>query len=220
MPIYVISTPIGNLKDITLRALDTLKQSEIILAEDTRRTSILFHHYNIKDKHLVSFNDYNKEKKTPEIIEELKEQKKIALVSDSGTPGISDPGFYLIREAIKNNIQVTPIPGATAAITALISSGFPTDAFEFHGFMPKKEKAKMDFFEKIKDNKKTIILYESPYRLIKTLKVMSEIMPNREICIAREMTKKFEEFIRGTTKELFQKLQHRKIRGEITLVLK
>ncbi len=216
--LYIISTPIGNLKDITLRAIETLKDSNIILAEDTRRTSILLNHYQIKNKQLLSFNDNNKERKTPEIINELK-NKDISLVSDSGTPGISDPGFYLIREAIKNNVNVIPIPGPTAAISALVGSGFPTDSFVFYGFIPKKEKAKIDFFNNIKNSNKTTIIYESPYRLIKTLKILKEIMPNKQICIAREITKKFEEFIRGTAEEIYEKLENKKIKGEITIVI-
>jgi len=219
MPLYIISTPIGNLKDITLRAIETLKALDLILAEDTRRTSILLNHYNIKHKQLTSFNDNNKEKTTPKIITELKNNKSIGLVSDSGTPGISDPGFYLIRESIKNNIKVIPIPGPTASITALTASGFPTDEFTFYGFIPKKEKAKKDFFNKIKNSNKTTIIYESPYRLVKTLKAMSEIMPNKKICIARELTKKFEELIRGTTKEVYHKLKEKNIKGEITIII-
>ena len=219
MPLYIVSTPIGNLSDITIRALDILKESDLILAEDTRRTSILLNHYNIKEKILISFNEHNNKQKTPYIINELNQNKTISLVSDSGTPGISDPGFYLIREAIKNNIQVSPIPGPTASIAALISSGFPTDSFIFYGFIPKKEKAKKDFFNKINQSSKTTIVYESPYRLIKTLKIMQEIIPDKEICIARELTKKFEEFIRGTAKEIYNKLKDRNIKGEITIII-
>ena len=140
-------------------------------------------------------------------------------MTDSGTPGISDPGFYLNREAIKNGIEIIPIPGPNAALSALISSGFPTDSFIFYGYIPKKEKAKKDFFNKIKNENKTIILYESPYRIIKTLKLLSEIIPERKIYIAREITKKFEEFIRGSSKELYDKLKKREIKGELTLVI-
>jgi 16S rRNA (cytidine1402-2'-O)-methyltransferase len=141
MPLYIISTPIGNLKDITLRAIETLKQADLILAEDTRRTSILLNHYDIKNR-LVSYNDNNKEKFTPSIIEKLKYNQNIALVSDAGTPGISDPGFYLVREARKHKINIIPIPGPTASITALTASGFPTDKFQFLGFLSKKKKKK------------------------------------------------------------------------------
>lgn len=218
MALYIISTPIGNLADITLRALETLKQLDLILAEDTRRTSKLLSHYNIKNK-IISYNDFNKHKKTPMIINFLKNNKNIGIVSDSGTPGISDPGFYLVRECVKNNINIIPTPGPNAAITALISSGLPTDSFSFYGFLPKKEKAKEDFFKKIKNEDKTIVIYESPYRLIKTLKIMSEITPNKEICIARELTKKFEEFIRGTAFEIYSKIKYREIKGEIVIII-
>ena len=143
----------------------------------------------------------------------------ISLVSDSGTPGISDPGFYLAREAVKNNIQIIPIPGPTASIAALISSGFPTDSFIFYGFISKKEKAKQDLFNEIKNINKTSIIYESPYRLIKTLKTISDIMPEKQLCIARELTKKFEEFIRGTSKELYDQLKDKPIKGEITIII-
>lgn len=219
MSLYIISTPIGNLKDITLRAIETLKESDIILAEDTRRTFILLNHYEIKDKQLISYNDINKEKKTPEIIKQLIQNKSISIVSDSGTPGISDPGFYLIREAVKNNIQIIPIPGPTASIAALISSGFPTNEFQFYGFISKKEKAKKDLLKEINNSNKTTILYESPHRLIKTLKAMEEIFPEKQLCIARELTKKFEEFIRGTPKQLLEKLQEKTIKGEITILI-
>ncbi|MBW2975757.1 16S rRNA (cytidine(1402)-2'-O)-methyltransferase [Candidatus Woesearchaeota archaeon] len=220
MPLFIVSTPIGNLKDMTLRALDTLKQSDIILAEDTRRTSVLLGHYNIKGKRIISFNDFNKEKKTGAIISELKQDRQISIVSDSGTPGISDPGFYLIRESIKNDIRVIPIPGPTASIAALTAAGFPTDSFTFYGFIPKKEKARKDLLDKIKSRNDTSILYESPYRLMKTLRSMSEIMPDREICIARELTKKFEEFLRGAAEELYLKLKDKPVKGEITIIIK
>lgn len=220
MPLYIVSTPIGNLKDITLRALDVLKECEIILVEDTRRTSILLNKYEISGKKLISFNDFNKERKTSSVINDLKGCKDIVLVSDSGTPGISDPGFYLIREAVKNEIDIVPIPGPTAAMAALVCSGFPTDSFVFYGFIPKKEKAKKDFFNEIKNDDKTTIIYESPYRLVKTLAVMKEVIPKREICIGRELTKKFEEFIRGNVTELYEKLKDKKIKGEITIVIK
>ena len=219
MPLYIVSTPIGNLKDITFRAIDTLKSSDLVLAEDTRRTSILLNHYSIKGKKLISFNDINKENKTPSIIADLKQNKEISLVSDSGTPGISDPGFYLIRECVKQNILVIPIPGPTAAISALTASGFPTDSFVFYGFIPKKEKAKADLFKEIRNNEKTAIIYESPYRLLKTLKVMAEIIPEKNICIAREITKKFEEFIRGTPQGIYEKLKDKNIKGEITIII-
>lgn len=217
MPLYIVSTPIGNLKDITLRALETLKEADVILAEDTRRTGILLKHYSISYKRMISYNDHNKEKRIPEMIGELKNNKKIAIVSDSGTPGISDPGFSLIRESIRNNLPVVPIPGATASIAALVSSGFATDSFVFYGFIPKKEKAKRDFFNRLPGS--TAIFYESPYRLIKTLKLLAEIIPERDICVARELTKKFEELTRGPASHVYEKLKDRAVKGEITIII-
>lgn len=214
--LYVVSTPIGNLQDITLRAIDLLNSVDLVFAEDTRRTGNLLKRHNIKNT-LSSYNDKNKVNKTRKAIGLLKQGKEIAIVSDAGTPGISDPGFYLIREAIKNNIQISPVPGANAAISALVCSGLPTDKFGFYGFLPKKEKKKKEFFENLSKN--TIVFYESPYRLIKTLKLMADIIPKRNMVIARELTKKFEEFIRGTVKEIYDRLKDKKIKGEIVVIL-
>lgn len=216
MALYIVATPIGNLEDISFRAIKVLKEADLVLAEDTRRTSILLNHYNVRNK-LDSFNDFNKEKKTQSIIELLKNNKNIAIVSDSGTPGISDPGFYLVRECVKNDIQVIPVPGANALITALVSSGFATDKFVFLGFLSKKQGQLKKSLLEIKNNNITTIFYESPYRIEKTLKLMDEIIPNKKICIARELTKKFEEFIRGTASEILEKKP--KFKGEITVVV-
>jgi len=213
--LYIIATPIGNLKDITLRALEILKQVDLILAEDTRRTGKLLHHYGISNK-MLSYNDINKKQRTKKIIELLKQGKDIALVSDSGTPGISDPGFYITREAIKNNIQIFPIPGPTAFVAALICSGLPTDKFSFYGFLPKKQGQKTKILQNIQQ---TTIFYESPHRIQKTLKLMNDIIPEKDLVIARELTKKFEEFIRGTVKEVYAKLKNKKIKGELVLIL-
>lgn len=216
--LYIVSTPIGNLKDITLRAIDTLREVDLILAEDTRRTKILLREYMIKDKQIISYNDINKTGVAKQAIELLKQGKNLALVSDSGTPGISDPGFYLIREAVKYNIQISPIPGPTAIISALVCSGLPTDKFGFFGFLPKKESKKREVFEWIsKTDNLTFIYYESPHRILKTLRLMNEIIPEKNIVIARELTKKFEEFIRGKVKGVYQKVK--KIKGEIVLVI-
>ena len=190
MTLYVVATPIGNLEDITLRALRILEQVDLILAEDTRRTGNLLKKYNIQKK-MESFNDHNKEKKTPRILKML-ETQQIAMVSDSGTPGISDPGFYLVREARKRHINVSPIPGPNAAITALCASGLPTDKFCFYGFLPKKGFKKV--LEEIKSRNETAIIYEGPHRIEKTLRRIEELMPEREVVVARELTKKFEEF--------------------------
>lgn len=218
MPLYIVSTPIGNLEDITLRAIRILKEVDLILAEDTRQTGKLLRHYNIRNN-TDSYNDHSKERKTPHIIKLLQNAKKIAIVSDSGTPGISDPGFYIVRECVRNNIEVIPVPGANAVITALVSSGLATDRFKFLGFLPKKNIAKEHLFNDIKAQNITTIVYESPYRLLKTLWLMKQIMPEREICVARELTKKFGEFIRGKVKDVYEKLKSRIIKGEITIVI-
>lgn len=215
--LYIVSTPIGNLQDITFRAIETLKNVELIAAEDTRRTKILLNHYEIKDKKMISYNDHNKKKRIPYLIEILKSGKEIALVSDAGTPGISDPGYNLINEAIDNEIAVIPIPGPSASISALVTSGLPTDSFSFHGFLSKKEKKKIDAFNSI--NNQTAIFYESPHRINKTLELLNKIIPDAKVCLAREITKKFEEFIRGTPSEIISKIKDRTIKGEIVLVI-
>jgi len=215
--LYILATPIGNLKDITLRALDTLRDVDLILAEDTRRTGKLLHEYLIKNAKMLSFNDMNKVRRTQQIIEDLRQGKDIALVSDAGTPGISDPGFYLVREAVKYNIPVSPLPGACAFLSALVCSGLPTDRFEFFGFLPKKEGQKRKFFEDLREH--TCIFYESPHRIVKTLKMMNEVIPDRDVVVGRELTKKFEEFIRGKVKAVYTQLKDRKVKGEIVLVV-
>lgn len=212
--LYVVSTPIGNLKDITIRAIETLKEVDLILAEDTRRTGRLLKKYDIA-KQMHSYHDANKKMRTAYAVKIMKEGKKIAIVSDSGTPGISDPGFYLIREAIKQGVKVIPIPGPSALLAGLVGSGLPTDSFEFYGFIPKKEGQKRKFFENLGDN--TVVFYESPHRLEKTLKLMSEVIPHRNVAIGRELTKKFEEFIRGTVSEVAKKVKNPK--GEIVVIL-
>lgn len=218
--LYIVATPIGNIKDITFRAVDVLKEADLILAEDTRRTGVLLNHYKIKNK-VISYNDINKKSKTPHLIKFLKQNKNVALVSDSGTPGISDPGFYLVREVVREGIEVSPVPGASALISALVCSGLATDRFEFYGFIPKKPGQKENFFEQIKkENKTTTVFYESPHRLIKTLKTMAEIIPDKQVVIAREITKKFEEFIRGNVAEVYSKLKDREIKGEIVVLLR
>lgn len=218
--LFIVSTPIGNLKDISYRAVDVLKSVDVILAEDTRRTKILLKEYEIENKKLISFNDFNKEGRTKTAIKLLKEGKNIALCSDSGTPGISDPGFYIVREAVKNDIEISSIPGACAFVSALVCSGLPTDKFGFFGFLPKKEKKLIELFVNIKNTGNyTYIFYESPHRILKTLEIMKEIIPDKQVVIARELTKKFEEFVRGSAKEVFDKLHDKKIKGEIVILI-
>lgn len=217
--LYIVSTPIGNLGDITYRAINILQQCDYVLAEDTRRTKKIFLKYNINKK-LVSYNDINKKWKTGKVIKDLEFCHKVALVTDSGTPGISDPGFYLVRECIKHNISISPIPGPNAAISALVCSGLPTDKFTFYGFLPKSKNKRKEVLFKIKSTNHTVILYESPYRILNTMVDISEIMSEKQIVIAREMTKKFEEFIRGSHNEIIKHLKSRKIQGEFTIVIK
>ncbi len=214
--LYIISTPIGNIEDISLRAIRILKEVDTIICEDTRRTSKLLKHYEIPKKRFIVYNDYNKKKVIPKIIELLKTES-IAFVSDNGTPCISDPGYNIIKECIANNIKVSPVPGANAMLTGLVCSGLPTDKFIFYGFLPKTSGKKQRTLEEMKNNTFTSIFYESPHRINKTLKVMNEIMPDRQIVIARELTKKFEEFLRGKVSELTNKTI--KLKGEIVVII-
>jgi 16S rRNA (cytidine1402-2'-O)-methyltransferase len=216
--LYLVSTPIGNLDDITLRALHLLKSVELIAAEDTRHTKQLLTRYDIPTV-LTSYHDHNKEEKTPVLIQRLKEGQSIALVCDAGTPGISDPGFYLIRRCIEEGIPTIPVPGPTAAIAALIASGLPTDSFLFVGFLPKKQAARLKRLGSFKEVPATLILYESPYRLAKTLKDCLDVLGNRRAVIARELTKVYEEVIRGSLEKLSARLQAKSCRGEITLLI-
>jgi 16S rRNA (cytidine1402-2'-O)-methyltransferase len=216
--LYIVSTPIGNLEDITLRAISVLKEADLIACEDTRRTGILLSHYQIKNR-LLSFHEYNKLKRTPEILELLHQGKRVALVSDAGTPGISDPGFYLIRAAIEQNFRVIPIPGASAILAGIVISGLPSDRFTFEGFLPKREGRKRKKLEDLKDEKRTMIFYDSPNRVKKTLNDMLEIFSDRRIVLVRELTKKFEETIRGRISEIIETLEKRELKGEIVLIV-
>lgn len=216
--LYLVSTPIGNLEDITLRALNVLKQVDLIAAEDTRRTGILLNHYHIPAE-LESYYDHNKRQKTPQLIKKLSQGTDIALVSDAGTPGISDPAFYLVREAVSQNIQIIPIPGPVAAIAALVASGLPTDRFTFEGFLPVKKKRKKKL-ESIAVLEGTIVLYESPHRLIRTLNDLENYCGNRKIAVCRELTKKFEEIVRGPLAEVKETFSQRSsIKGECVLIM-
>jgi len=215
--LYIVSTPIGNLADITFRAIDILKSVNLIACEDTRHTKILLNHYNIK-KPLISYFEYNKIKRSEQIIKLLKEGKDVALVSDAGTPGISDPGYRIIRDAIDNGIKVVAIPGANAAISALSASGAPTDRFVFEGFLPNKTTARKKKLLSLKGEDRTVIIYESPHRLLASLEDIKEILGDIELVIAREITKKFEEIRRGKTVDLIEYFTTNKPRGEFVLV--
>ena len=216
--LYIISTPIGNLKDISLRALETLKSVDFIAAEDTRHTKILCGHYEIKTP-LTSYFEHNQFKKGDYLLKLLQEGKNIALVTDAGTPGISDPGFYLIHLAQTNDIPVSVIPGPTALIAALTLSGLPMDRFVFEGFLPHKTHARRKKLEGFKEEPRTVIFYESPYRIVKTLKDIQEVLNDPWVVCAREMTKKFEEIKKGPASELLKHFTKTKPRGEFVILL-
>ena len=214
--LYIVATPIGNLDDITLRAIKTLKEVDIIAAEDTRHTLKLLNHLEIS-KPLISYHRHNEEVKTEELINKLLEGKNIALVSDAGTPAISDPGAEGVKEAIEKNIEVIPIPGACAAITALVASGMDTKEFTFIGFLPQNKKNRKEKLEQIKKEERTTILYEAPHKLLKTLEDLKTILQQRKIVLARELTKIHEEYIKGTVEELQNKIISPK--GEYVIII-
>ncbi|MCK5013868.1 MAG: 16S rRNA (cytidine(1402)-2'-O)-methyltransferase [Candidatus Omnitrophica bacterium] len=216
--LYIVSTPIGNLKDITYRAVETLKNVDLIAAEDTRHTRILCNHYNIKTP-LTSYFEHNKIKKAEYLMGLLGEGKEIALVTDAGTPGISDPGYHLIRLGKDRNIPMTVIPGATALIAALSLSGLSCHNFVYEGFLPVKSAARRKKLEKFKGEDRTVIFYESPHRVVKALKDMDEIFKDPYVVCARELTKKFEEVKGGTPSELIDHFSNKKPRGEFVLLI-
>lgn len=214
--LYIVATPIGNLEDITLRAIRILESADLIAAEDTRQTLKLLNHLQIS-KQLISYHRHNEEIKTEFLIKELKKGKDVALVSDAGTPGISDPGEEIIRKCIEENIKIVPVPGACAMINALIASGISTKEFEFLGFLPINKKLRKNKLEEIKNANKTVILYEAPHKLLHTLEDLKEIINDRKIVLARELTKIHEEFIRGDINLLLDKAEE--IKGEIVLII-
>jgi 16S rRNA (cytidine1402-2'-O)-methyltransferase len=216
--LYIVSTPIGNLKDITLRAIETLKSVDLIAAEDTRHTKILLDAYQIS-KPLTSFFEHNQLKKTSHLIDLLKQGKNVALVSDAGTPGISDPGYSLIHAAQENNIPITVIPGVSACITALTASGLPAHRFIFEGFLPPKSQARRKKLTALKDEEATLIFYESPHRLLKTLKDMQELWDDPMIVVARELTKKFEEIRKEKASLLIEHFSRHAPKGEFVLAI-
>lgn len=216
--LYLVGTPIGNLKDITLRALETLENVDIIAAEDTRQTQKLLNHFGIRVP-LTSYHEHNKRNKGSYLIEELQKGKQIALVSDAGMPGISDPGTDIVKACLAGNIIVIPIPGPSAVITGLVASGLDTGGFVFVGFLPRGKKEKQNFLIKIASEEKTLVFYESPHRLKESLEVMKECFGERQCCIGRELTKIHEEFIRGSISEVLDKLNGCTIKGEITLMV-
>ena len=215
--IFVVSTPIGNLKDISFRAIETLKEVEFILCEDTRVTSILLKHYSIS-KELISFNAVTEAKKIPYVIERIKNGKNCAIVTDSGTPLISDPGVRLISHALNESIEIVPVPGASALLAALTISGLPTDSFIFEGFLPQK-KGRQKKLKELSEEKRTIIIYESPFRIEKLLNELNEYMPERFVVVCRELTKKFEETWRGYPKDLLESFDEKVVKGEFVIII-
>lgn len=216
--LYVVPTPIGNLGDITLRALDILKSVDSILAEDTRTSGFLLKHYQIS-KPLQSFHIFNEHKALQSVIQKLKDGETMALVSDAGTPGISDPGFLLVRECLKNNLKIECLPGATAFVPALVKSGFPTDRFVFEGFLPHK-KGRQTLLKELAEEERTIILYESPHRLVKTLEQIIEFFGHdRLVSVSRELTKLHEETFTGTTADTLAHFQKKEVKGEIVMIV-
>lgn len=216
--LYLVATPIGNLGDITLRALEVLKSVNAIAAEDTRHSGMLLHHFQIK-KPLISFHQHNEAMRTAQLIERLDAGENVALITDAGMPGISDPGARLIRECIKRDLPFTIVPGASAILIALIGSGFATEKFCFCGFLPVKSGGRERELRAAFDCNDTTIFFESPHRLIKTLAACVELMPERQICVARELTKKFEEFRRGIPSDLLAHYNAHPPKGEIVLLI-
>ena len=216
--LYVVATPIGNLEDITLRAIRILKEVRLIAAEDTRRTKKLLHAYEIHTP-LTSLYDQSEGRKSPLLISKMNEGMDVAYVSDAGTPGISDPGYVLIKQAIANAISVVPIPGVSAVIAALSVSGLPMNSFVFDGFLPSRPVKRRQFLVSMKDETRTMVFYESPKRLMSTLRDVEEILGNRKVVISRELTKVFEEILRGRVSEVISVLQGRVIKGEVTLLI-
>lgn len=218
--LYVVATPLGNLEDITLRALRVLKEVAVIACEDTRQTQKLLNHFDISTP-TVSYHDHNEMTRSAELIKRLEEGESVAVVSDAGTPGISDPGYRLIALAIRHHIPVVPIPGASAFVAALVASGLPTDAVAFSGFLPAKKGQRRTALEAIKNSQRTHIFYEAPHRVVETLEDVAEVLgDDRRVVVAREVTKMHEEFIRGKAREVFDQLRHREtVKGEITLLI-
>jgi 16S rRNA (cytidine1402-2'-O)-methyltransferase len=216
--LYIVPTPIGNLQDITLRALEVLKHVDLILAEDTRTSAKLLNHYQVS-RPVTAYHQHNEHQVLPHLINQLHEGKNMAMVSDAGTPGISDAAFLLVRECVKQGIKVECLPGATAFVPALVNSGLPTNRFVFEGFLPPK-KGRQTLLKKLAEEDRTMIIYESPYRLVKTLQEFIQYFgADRRCCVSRELSKMFEENAHGTLQEVAEHFQKKEVKGEIVIVL-
>jgi 16S rRNA (cytidine1402-2'-O)-methyltransferase len=216
--LYLVATPIGNLEDITLRALRTLKECDLVAAEDTRRTGQLLKHFEIS-KPLLSYFQFNEAKRSEEIIERLRRGERIAVVTDAGSPGVSDPGERVVRAALAAGFRVESVPGPSALVAAVTASGLSTEEFHFVGFLPHKSGQRRNKLEALKDVPGTLVLYESPYRIEKLLGEINEIFPERQVVLGRELTKKFEEFLRGTAAQLLEVTKTRRLRGEFVVMV-
>jgi len=216
--LYVVATPIGNLSDITLRALEVLKGVDLVAAEDTRHSGLLLKHFEIK-KPFVSYHKHNEAARTAELVHRLSVGENVALITDAGTPGLSDPGLRLIRECVNHQLPFTIVPGPSSILIGLLGSGFSTEKFWFRGFLPVKSGRRERELRIAAEHQETTIFFESPYRLVKTLHACNTIMPDRQLCVARELTKKFEEFRRGTAAELLAHYEPHPPKGEIVLVV-
>jgi 16S rRNA (cytidine1402-2'-O)-methyltransferase len=218
-PFYLVSTPIGNLDDLSPRAVEILRSVDLVLAEDTRRTKIILSRHAISTR-VRSFHDHNKEKVTPEILSQLDRGDRVALVSDAGTPAISDPGYYIVRALVERGIEFTAVPGPSAILTALVLSGLPTDRFTFYGYMPRKKGEREKAVLEAGGNRGTAIFFESPHRLLGTLEVFSRLLPERDLVIARELTKMHEEVRRGNASELREYFAGTGVRGELVILVR
>ncbi len=216
--LYIVPTPVGNLEDMTLRAIRILKEADVVLAEDTRTSGVLLKHYGI-EQHLLSHHKFNEHFTSASIVERLKGGQTVALVSDAGTPGISDPGFFLVREAVRAGIEVQTLPGPTAFVPALVSSGLPCDRFVFEGFLPQK-KGRQSSIEALADERRTMVFYESPYRVLKLIQQLAAVMgPDRQAAACREISKVHEQCVRGTLEELTAHFTEHEPRGEFVVVV-
>ena len=218
MPLYIVATPIGNLGDITFRAVEILRRADGILAEDTRVSRKLLDHYGITAP-VTAYHDFNKEKVTPRLLERLRGNESIALISDAGTPGIADPAFNLVRAALREKLPVFPIPGPSAPIAALIASGLPTDRFVFENFLPRKSSQRVRLFEALRAEPRTVIFYETPHRIVKVLEELDSVLGDIAVAIGRELTKMHEEFLRGTPKMLLAHFGQKPPRGEMVVMI-
>ncbi len=217
--LYLVPTPIGNLEDITIRAMQILGEVDIIACEDTRRTGQLLSKLQIKKKKFISYHDFNESSRADQLLSSLNEGLSVAVVSDAGSPGISDPGYRIVRTAIENDIEIVPLPGPCSVISALTASGLPTDRFFFEGYLSHKSSGRKKKLEEIKELSHTLIFFESPHRLIKSLNDMHEILGDRRACVAREMTKIYEQFVRGPISEIVKQFSNLTVKGEIVIVV-